>query len=291
MSEQEQSTAAEPSFREQVETAEATEPSTPEVDNSGSFAESELVEASNESPKFVPLGALHEERQKRKNAEAHARQQQSEHAQYQRQAQERLDYLHRLATQNQEPQREVPSLEDDPLSNIGATVHDMRQQMQQMRDQQHQERQEQQQNIAVRNFVSTVDASEKHLAKERPDYFEAVHWAKTKKAQEYVAVGFTEEGAWNRVQQEAQQIAIEALQRGESPAEVGYRLASAIGYKSQGNAEQRLEMQRNGRATSTPSGGSGHGAKLSLDALQKMSGDDFLSATSGDKWKKMMGGK
>lgn len=276
--------AAEPSFREQVETAETQDAAAPEE---------QVSETPEQQPeqKFVPLGALHEERQKRKNAEAMFRQRDQEYATWQRQADERLNVLHQLALQNQ-PQEQQPSFEQDPLTGTYREVQRVGQEVQTLKQDMQRTQLEQRQQQVVGRFVHDVESHERAFAQQAPDYYAAVNWAKQKKESEYVAVGFTEEQAHARVQQEATEIALGALQRGESPAHVGYRLAQAIGYQPQPNAQQKLSMQQDGRRASTPSGGSGHGGgRLSLDALAKMSGDDFRKATEGAAWKKLMGGK
>lgn len=288
--------AAEPTFREQVDAAEAQEAPAPESAQETAPPEGEAasevtaeVEPGHQEPqKLVPLGALHEERQKRKNAEQSARQQQEQFRQLQAQQVEMMRYLQSLAPQPPP----VPSFDQDPLTNIGASVQRTNAEVQDLRRQMSQDAYDRQQAQANQQFVSTVNMSEAQFAKQAPDYFDAVTFARQKKAAEYESVGMTEREAWDRVDWEASQLAAMALQRGESPAEVGYRLAKAIGYQGKangGDAQARLNMQQAGRAAATPSGSAGTGSRLSLDALAKMSGDEFLKATSGDNWRKLMG--
>ena len=296
-------TAPEPTFREQVEAAESTpaapeapqetapesQESAPEQPQEGATAEGEPQAP---DTRQVPLGALHEERQKRKNAEAARAEDRRQMQILQNQQVEMMRYVQSLQQPQQQP---IPSFDSDPMTNIGATVHQTASEVQQLRNALVQRDQAESKKQAMDQFVGTVTRAEQAFAQKAPDYFEAVTWARDRKAQEYVAIGLTEQDAWARVNNEAADLAYAALNRGESPAEVGYRLAKTIGYtpKPQANdAQQKLEMQRNGRAARTPSGGSGlGGGTLSLDALAKMSGSEFLKATSGDAWKKLMSGK
>lgn len=287
--EQQVTPAAEPSFREQVEAAEAPVETPQEVEQEAAPepTEGEQPQETQEQ-KTVPLGALHEERAKRKRAE----QATAQERQRMDVLQQRLEYLTQLATQQQPQPAPVPAFDVDPLTNIGHTVHQTAAELANMKREMADAQQAQQAVQRRQQFEQVVLNTEQQFAQEQPDYFEAVTWAKSKKLAEYQAVGLTESQATDRIMREVNELAWDALQRGESPAVVGYRLAQAIGYQpKQANAQQKLDMQRQGRAASTPGSSSGGGGKLSLDALAKMSGSDFLENTSGDKWKKLMGGK
>ena len=283
MSEQQATPAAEPSFREQVEKAEQA-PAEPVQ------AEPEQVTATEETPepvaqekveKVVPLAALHEERNRRKEAQELLRQQQAGQLELQR----RLDYLTQLATQ---PPKQQIDPQSDPL---GASLQKTDQTQEQVQNiakflaAQHQEQQVRQQQELV---VSQARAADAQFTQRQPDAPEAIAFLKSRKAAEYVAAGMTESQAIQAVRTDEWNLCVSALNQGENPAEKAYEIAKALGYTP---AQEKLAMQKQGQQAASPKGGSGMGGgKLSLEALLKLSPDEFAANTKGDKWRKLMGG-
>ena len=282
--------APEPSFQEQVAAAESTpepvaqESSVSEPLPSGNESTTNQ-ESAPEPEKVVPLAALHEERQRRKELQQQIAQQNQNY----QMLQQRLDHLARLA---EGPQRQMPDENADPLGYTVEGVKQVSQQVKELREQQAKDLQERQHSENIRLFENAVDRAEKVYIAQKPDYYEAVNFARQRKIAEYEAIGMPANLAAQRLDNEIRQFAWHAIQNGESPAEAGYRMAQAIGYKPSGvSAEQKLAMQQKGISAQAPKGGSGQGGgKLSLDALLKMESKDFLAKTSGDNWKKLVGG-
>jgi hypothetical protein len=123
--EQQVTPAAEPSFREQVEAAE-TQPVETVSEQPEALQETVETEETPQEQKTVPLGALHEERQKRKRAEQAWQNDRQTLSQLQQQQVEMMRYMQSLTQPQPTP---VPSFEADPLTNIGAAVHQTREQL------------------------------------------------------------------------------------------------------------------------------------------------------------------
>lgn len=233
----------------------------------------------------VPLAALHEERNRRKAEQQERQRLENEFRQLQAQQVQMMQYLQ--AQQTPPP----PKYEEDPLGNIGYGVQHVANEVAQLKQDRINEQRAIGERQMVERFAGAVSLAEQNFAKEAaPDYYDAVNWAKSRKMGEYVAAGMTEQEAGARLTQEVWSLAQSALSRGDNPAEVGYRMAQAMGYQPKTvSGEQRLAMQRAGTQASTPSGGASSGAKTSIDALLKMSSKEFLKATEGDNWKKFAG--
>jgi hypothetical protein len=188
--------------------------------------------------------------------------------------------------QAQQPQYQAPDPAQDPA---GAILHTQRQTQQQifaLQQQQYQREQEELQRQQVQTFVTTVKSLNDEFAKDQPDANDGINFLKSARVEEYKAMGMTHAEANARMQNEEIQLVQWAFQNGENPAKVAFEMAKARGYVS---PKQKLDMQRQGQGASMPSGAGGRsGGKISLEALAKLSGDEFAKATSGANWEKLM---
>lgn len=254
--------------------------------------------------KLVPLAALHEERQNRKQIQAELRAMREEQAQA-RQQQAQRDQEWQIAQQRMaqviaaRQQPAPPSEQEDP---IAYTAHVARQtqaqvqalaQQQQMREQQAWQQQQEfaarsQQEQATQALVTLTTQSEAEFAKKQADYQDAITYAKTRRVKELVAAGYEPEHAVQFAQNEGWQLAHQWLTQGRNPAEMGYKMAQAMGYtpKQAADAEQ---MREEGQRASKPSGGGAVRGRMSAaqvaamtpTQLAKMSDEDFRAIMGG----------
>jgi hypothetical protein len=236
--------------------------------------------------KMVPHGALHEERMKRKNAEAETRRQQAELAQLRQTMQvgnERLQQLLQRIT----PQEQVPDPNTDPVGHLAYSQQKLSEQVDGLGKTLEQERNEVRQREQVQQFVGAVKGGVQEFVKQTPDYQTAYEFARDSRLREHIASGMTEEQAIDAFANDERHLALGAMQRGENPAAVTYRIAQARGYVP---AAKKMEMQQRGQAAAKPTGSVASG-KISLEALANMSNDEF-DAIAGDnkQWRKLMGG-
>ena len=286
-------TQSESTFREQVESAEA--PEAPVVQQAPEQLTPETVVIEPEQPeadraeRVVPLGALHEEREKRKSLQRERDQDRANFQALQQQQIQMIQYMQQQDAERNRPKVEMPDPAQDPLGFGLVQNAQTQQEVQRMRADMARREQGEAQERQVQQFVASVNQGEQAFAAQNPDYYEAVTWARERKQSEYEAAGMTSRGAAARLQAEVVQLADGAFQRGEHPAEVGYRMARAMGFTPrQVNAQQRLNMQQEGKRAATPaSAGGAGGGRVNLDSLLKMGSNDFLAATKGDAWKKL----
>jgi hypothetical protein len=275
-----ESTAAPEVTHEQIEASQAA-PS--------EQSQTESAEEHKEEPK-VNLGALHEERAKRRQLQAEAAELRQKLAAQHEQLAQRIAYIELLAQRQQSNQKPI-DYNEDPVAFLATQNAQIQEKLEAQEREKQEQRQANWQQEQTRQFVAAVNQSEAEFAKSNPDYLDAIAHAKSAKAREYMAVGYTQEQAQQLVLQDAAAIAQRAIQFGENPAEMAYNLAKTMGYKPKPNAEKKLEMMAEGQKAAKPSSGSAafKGA-TKLEQIANMSVDEFAKATEGDNWAKLMGG-
>jgi hypothetical protein len=251
----------------------------------------------------VPYGALHEERQRRKQWEADAKAKDAQLQQFlsvqaQRDqewqvAQQRMAQV--LAARDQPP---PPTKESDPLGYVAHTAEQTAMQVQQLarqqweRDQWQAQQQQQyaaraQQEQQVQRFVQTVTGSEAQFRETHPDYDHALTFAVTQRAKELRAGGWDEENAWKTAGADARRLAAEWFQRGENPAARAYAYAQAMGYRP--SAVDAEQMHDEGYKASKPSGGGSSRGRVSVRQIAAMTPTQ-LARMSDEEFKAAMGG-
>jgi hypothetical protein len=258
--------------QKQVEQPDKIEKPAPEK------TEGEDGEVKDKVEKVVPVGAMHEERAKRREATQRAQAAEQQAEQYKRQM------LELMARMQQPAQPQI-----DPNDTLAVTQHTVQQtaaEVKALREASERQAQETQQQENVRRFVADVQAKEQEFLKEQPDGVEGVKFLKESRLNEYKAGGLSHAEASQRMLHDERELVIWAMRNGENPAKVAFDIAVARGYVS---PAKKLEMQKNGQGASMPSGGSGKaGGAPSLEALLKMDSAEFAKATAGDKWEKLL---
>ena len=290
----ETNSAPEPSFREQVESATAQEAPAPEPvaqetqtqDESAPAEQAPEPGEQEKVEKVVPLAALHDEREQKKVLRRQNEELQRNFAALQRQQAEILATLQKATT----PQQASIDPQADPWGHMLQQTQQTREEIAQMRQAQQQEQQRTAQQQHMQAIQSNVSALESQFAAQNKDYFQAVQYLRSVKQSEYVAAGMDEDAALEAVKRDAWLLAQDSLQKGVNPAERAYNIAKALRYQGGTPASaDKIAMQQAGQKASTPNAGAGQGGgRISLEALAKMSPDEFLKATSGNKWKRLM---
>lgn len=193
--------------------------------------------------KTVPHAALHEERERRKSVETLL----AEERKARQVGEERLNMLLQrfaqpqpapVAPQPVAPTSPLPDMEKDPLGFIIAKFNQQNTQLTQQSEvlnsvvqaiqQQGQQSQQQQQANTVMQHAMAL---ERQFANTTPDYQQAVAYLADQRHRELEAAGYRDIGQRQQViSQEAQEIARGAIQRGENPAEVVYKLSKIRGF-------------------------------------------------------------
>ena len=240
--------------------------------------EKPAVEKEPEREKFVPHQALHEEREKRKQAQREFEEYKRKDAQEKAFLQDRLNQLFQAA-QPQAPQFRDPDKDPDPLDalkhNQALLAHNAQQQAAWRQQQENQARQVQYQ----RNLTSWASAKAQEFAQQTPDFGDAYQHIRTVRAQELMAMGLTGEELVNRLHGEELSVFHEAHQKGLNPAEIAYNMAKAAGWapkKQEQSAEQKIEtLQKGTQASKTLGSGGAASGMPTPEQIAAMNDEDF----------------
>lgn len=239
--------------------------------------------------KTVPLGALHEERNKRKEAEKAMRSLREEFARISGQ----LDVLKGVSPQTPAVK---PTVADAPIEALEKVVDYVE------RDQ------TEKANVAqFQEFQRHVDIAEAEFKGKVADYNEAIDFLHAGRMAEMKALGYDDQSARYVIGQEAIGISSAAFQQGANPAERFYALAKARGYAAKAadadpkpdadtarntaaleKAADKLATIAKGQQASkslSSAGGASNDA-LTLEAISAMDMDEF-EKISDKKWKQL----
>lgn len=248
--------------------------------------------------KKVNFGALHAERKKRQAAEADANKVKQDLAT----ALGRFSILEQLAKQQtpsgqQVATAEVPDVNTDPVGHFRAVSELQAKELSGIKAWQ----QTQEANATAMNNVQQLTrialSHEAEFSKKTPDYQEAANYVRSMRDQELQHMGYSDPAIRHQIiQQDALQIAAQALNGNLNAAEVVYNIAKDRGYAVKAAPlpkvspdTKKLATIAAGQKQASPLGEANGSAlaETSVDALLKMSDADFEKATKGDNWRKL----
>lgn len=255
--------------------------------------------------RVVNYGALHSERKKRQAAEADVVKAREDFAKLSG----RIEVLQQLA-QRQQPQKvnqevAIPDVNVDPVGHFQAKAQIAEQKIAGF-----EKWQQTQENNAtamnnVRELTGIAMRHETEFSKTTSDYQEAAAYVRQARDQELDYMGYKDPAVRNQIiQQDALQIAAQALQGNLNAAEVVYNIAKARGYQAKAPVSAasvapakspdaiKIATVAKGQAA-TQSLGQVNGESvpdLSPDAILKMTDAEFTKWASDDNWRKLMGG-
>lgn len=233
--------------------------------------------------RMVPHAALHEERQRRKEAEARMRELEERTIESFRRASE-LEARLNAMTAPEQPR--APSVEDDPV----AVVKDLDNWR---RDQQRRDQAREQHNALLQAFA----ADGEQFASKAPDYVQALEfWAKSV-IEEAQLAGYPPDQARAYAAQTQAQIVARAMMERASAAERLYTLAKRRGYAAPAEQTPRVDPERALQAVargqessrSLASSGGTTQPRLSIETALKMSREEF-GKLSEDQFRRLAGG-
>lgn len=244
--------------------------------------EGEDADAADEN-KRVPLAALREERERRREMKE----------QLDRQAamMQRLEGRFQQLLQPQQPQPQAPppqpTADEDPIALLRTLEQDRRQQIAAA-----------QQQASRQQFEQAVAQHEAQFMRQQPDYAAAAAFLQQRRAADLERMGVSDPQQRAQVLwQEAAGMAANAMQAGRNPAQVAYELARSWGYQPKGQEpaaaapDKRIEMAQRAQEASgslSASGGRSPAGTLSLEAIDKMSDEEFAKLSDA-KWAKAWG--
>jgi len=258
--------------------------------------------------KFVPHGAFHKERERRKATEAELMTARERMAR----ADERLAVLNDILTASESPaQTQAKKAEaetpPDPETDIFGYVKWQAQKIQELEESRKQETVQREQ-ARLANEVQTYYRNDAmNFVKATPDFPEAYQYVAQSFATELRARGLNDEQIQQQLMSEEAQIAYQCRIRGTSPSQVIYEMAKARGWQSKGgngnapqaapsdSAQKKIaNIQQAQRASVSLSGaGSSGGEGLTIEHLANMSDDEFAAVSSKlgkHKMRQLLGG-
>lgn len=238
--------------------------------------------------KVVPLAALHEERNRRKDFEKQVRERDIAIARYE----ERFKLVEE---QGKKAAPEPVDRNADPfayINQVGDKTESIEQKLNRMETQERQRGEQQHVLSLYSNSVSAFKAT-------APDFDEAYQSAVTSRQRVYELVGHPNPAA--AAQADEFQLVTAALQQGKNPAEVIYEIAKAQGWQpkakepAKGEAAAKLDTIEKGQAANKSlqsAGGAGGPDEMTAQRLLDMPMDEFEAWTTKNpaKAKRLMGG-
>jgi hypothetical protein len=229
---------------------------------------------------YVKHGALHEERERRKETEKRLAELQEKWV--------RVD--ERLRSLNDKPS--IPNPDEDPIGYQRYQQEQLQRNLQ-TTTQQLDERFKQQANeIESLRQRTYIDTQERLFSAKNPDYLSALeHFTKTR-SEMLEEMGIEETERQAMLQQELGHLVNQALRANRNPAEAVYNMAKRFGYKGNGkDPAEKLDTVQKGMDTSKSLGqAGGHGAKeLTAESLAEMSDEDFAKISEKD-FRRIFGG-
>lgn len=211
----------------------------------------------------VNYGALHEERQRRKELQSKV---------------EAMEGRFNQILQNLQPKEQIPAIEEDPVRNFDTRIGSV----EQMLRQQLENNQRQHQEAAV---INSYRQSAAVFAQENPDFNDAYSHFINSRRQELQAMGYAPNEAQNILQQEEFAAAIRAMQNETNPAAMIYEAAKVRGYKkAEPQNSDKMKTIEKGVQASRVSGGSPIAGNVTLESLAEMSDEEFSK-----NWDKLIG--
>lgn len=288
----------EQTFEQEVQDA-AKEANLPEVEEAMTPEEEAIPEVKEEPkaeekkpPETVPLAVHIRQREKHDRELANVRQQFAALQQQVEIGNQRLQQLTAI------PEPPAPDPNTDILGSLAYQQQQLQKNVGEVKESLERQKQEQIVRQQREMLYNTVKSDEEVFSQDHPDYREAVSYAKGTMYNEYLALGLTEQQAQAKLQQDAYALAVHAMQTGQSPSEIAYKIAMARGYRRKEAAEEPVQQEpnvvemRQAGAARSKGAGSGDGAAkpLTFAELAAMDNEEFTKLTSGKNWKKLAGG-
>jgi hypothetical protein len=219
----------------------------------------------------VPQGALHAERERRKAVEADLAS-----------AKAQLEAIAKL--REQVAGRQPAALPD---ANDPAAVEHLRTRLAEIEQGQTRVTQridaQQLDDAEAQQLGAVMTTSETAFREKQPDYDPAIQHLVNARAEELALYGYQPAQIQQVIADEAREIVKAAVQRGQDPAEMGYKIAVSRGYRPSGATASKRRRQRHARGHRTSKGriqvarrgGGSSAAQINAEAIAQMSDDEF----------------
>jgi hypothetical protein len=236
---------------------------------------------------FVPHGALHEERARRKELQKELQDYREKFA--------RVDEQVKMLSQKKAPETS-PNYDEDPLGYSKYEIERLKSELSNVTKQTPENISNLEQKIELMNLQRSVERQEMTFEKDNPDYRDALTFYAKSRSETLMELGYESDEVHGLVAQELQDATHRAIQSGKNPAEVVYKMSKRSGYAGKKVSETETSSKKldtlkkaEGASKSLSDTGGKNKGELSAEALAEMSDDDF-SKLSDDDFRKAMGG-
>lgn len=287
---------AAPDGQSQQKTQDAA-PGAPDGQQQGNdeVIDGEIVIDANGRPKdkttgrFVPHGAFHKEREKRKATEQELEAMREKFTR----ADERMQLLNDLLGNDGQQAQQKKDVEDDtppdPEKDIFAFVKWQTKQIEKLQSRLTETADQTNQREQARSTQQIYQADAMRFMQEQPAFRDAYQFLLEGRSKELEAVGVSDAGQRQRmIADEERGIVEQALKAGKSPSQLIYSLATARGFvpkaqQQQQSANERVAAIKRGQQNAGPSlsnAGGSSGEGLTTEALANMSEEEFDAVVS-----------
>lgn len=191
------------------------------------------------------------------------------------------------AAQESEPAAPEPDYLEDPKayidSKVGTTLDQLRNvenTVQQTTESIGAQGQALTQQRQIQAIQSAASAGEENFAKQTPDYWEALEYARTARAGQ-LKLAFPDANdaqLTEHIRAEEFSTATQILQQGRNPAEFAYKYAASLGYTAGGTEQAAIPRKNQGVAKEDAQGLGSAGTSSELDSLLNLESDEFDQA-------------
>ncbi len=209
--------------------------------------------------KVVPLAALHEERNARKELQRQVAERDRKHA-------EQLELVNRRLEILANPQRQVqvPDKVEQPVDYLDHQLQELRAQNKAILDRDQERDQQSQNQAAYQRVAQAVVHQRTAFEKEAPDFGDAITHLNSVRTRQLVMLGASEEQAAMRASQELDNAALQWASEGRNAAQTAYEFAKTSGYtpkaqqqQAQATPAEKIAAQQKGTAAARSLGGGG----------------------------------
>lgn len=192
--------------------------------------------------KVVPYGALHEERERRKELQQQLREQQERTS--------RLEQtFQKVIERTQQPQQQQgPSFEEDPVEALRQEQEHIKQALRQQYQSEAQRQQQSEMQYKQQVFVERYKDSANAYAQENPEFSNAYQHLVQSRLAEYTAAGYSVQQANQLLIEDEMAIVAKAYTDGVNPAERIYALSKVRGYQTPASNQNNFQQQKTEQA-------------------------------------------
>lgn len=265
--------------------------------------------------KLVPLAALHEERERRKELSAKLDETTRQSAAEMGKLQERINiilgaiqqattapepsddpiFIQQFMSANPGISKEQASnafYQEEPANYLKWQQENIAKEQASLRDQQIQQQTVSKTQEQFQNFVGIYQTQAQEFSAKTPDFKEAYNFLLSNRNSELQQMGFTDPMQRKTIMQNEEiGIVDQAFRGGVNPAERLYAIAKFRGFKPSTAAVAPATLdQEKKNAAATKSLGSVPGSastKMTAEVLLSLSDEEFAAATKGNKWQEM----